>query len=387
MRQVYLDHQSSTPLLPEARSAMQPFFSEAFGSPSSLHRHGLRVRDALAAARAQVAALVKARSTDDIIFTSGGTEAANLAVQGVAYASQRRGNHIVLSAVEHPAVENTVAFLEHHGFAATRVRVDAEGLLDPTDVRAALTDKTILICAHWANHDLGTLQPVLELGRVAAAAGIPLFIDASTAAGWVPIDAPGFGVSLLSLTAHRFYGPKGVGALYRGKGVRLVGVQHGGAQEGGRRAGTENVPAIVGGGVAAEFAARELPRRSAHTARLQRRLWAGLQGRIDRLRLNGPEPGPRRLSTSLNTSAEFVEGEGWMLLADVNGIAVASGTSCVSKALKISPVLAAIGLDPALAQGSILMSLGKDNTDDEIDYVVETFDKIVDKLRRMSPTW
>lgn len=387
VRQVYLDHQSATPVAPEVLAAMQPFFAETFGNPSSLHGHGLRVRDAMARARTQIAPLINAGSPDDLIFTSGGTEAANLAVKGIAYANQRRGNHIVLSAVEHPAVDNSVEFLEKHGFTATRVKVDAEGVIDPADVRAAITDKTILICAHHANHDVGSIQPVRELGQIAAEKGIPLFVDAVASAGWLPIDVQALGIHLLSLTAHRFYGPKGVGVLYRHRQARLVGIQQGGMQEGGRRAGTENVPAIVGAGVAAEVALRELPRRIGHTARLQRRLWEGLQQRIDYLRLNGPEPGSRRLGTNLNVSAEFVEGEGWMLLADVNGIAVASGTSCVSKALKISPVLAAMGLDPALAQGSILLSLGQDNTEDEMDYVIETFAKIVDKLRGMSPTW
>jgi cysteine desulfurase len=387
VRHIDLDHQSTTPVLPEVVAAMLPFFAEASGNPSSFHQRGLRVRDALANARSQAASLINAASPEDIIFTSGGTEAANLAVKGVAYASQRRGNHLVLSAVEHPAVDQSVEFLEKHGFTATRVKVDAEGLIDPADVRAAITDKTILVCAHLANHDVGAIQPVREIGQIAAEKGIPFFVDAVAGAGWLPIDVQALGASLLSFTAHRFYGPKGAGVLCRNKQARLVSIQHGGAQEGGRRAGTENVPAIVGAGVAAEIAARELPRRISHTAKLQQRLWSGLRERITHLKLNGPPPGARRISTQLNVSAEFVEGEGWMLLADVNGIAVASGTSCVSKALKISPVLAAIGLDPALAQGSILLSLGQDNTEDEMDFVIETFAKIVDKLRGMSPLW
>jgi cysteine desulfurase len=387
MRHVYLDHLSTTPVLPEVFEAMKPYFVEAFGNPSSLHQHGLRVRDALAKARQQVAALVNAESPDDIFFTSCGTEAANLAVKGVAYANQRRGNHLVVSAIEHPALLNSVEFLEKQGFTATKVPVDAEGWVDPEAVRAAVTDRTILIAVHHVNHDLGAIEPIQEIGQIAAEKGIPFFVDATASGGWLPVDVQAMGANLLSLSPHRFYGPKGVGVLYRNRRARLVSIIHGGVQEGGRRAGTENVPAIVGAGVAAEIALRELPARLAHTAMLQARLWSGLQQRISYLKLNGPLPGPRRISTTLNISTEFIEGEGQLLLCDLHGIAVASGSSCVSKSLKISHVLAAIGLDHALAQGNLILSLGKDNTEEEMDFVVETFAKIVAKLRAMSPMW
>ena len=387
MRQVYLDHQASTPVLPEVFEAMKPFFTEAFGSPSSLHHHGLRARDALAKAREQFSAMIHAESPDDIIFTSGGTESANLAIKGAAYASQRKGNHIVLTEIEHPSVINSVEFLERQGFTCTKVKVDAEGRVQPEAIRAAITDKTVLICVHHVNHDLGTIEPIREIGEIAGELGIPLFADAVAGGGWLPIDVQALGVSLLSLAPHRFYGPKGVGVLYRHKRARLHGVIHGGVQEGGRRAGTENVPAIVGAGVAAEIASREMPERISQTARLQKRLWEGLRGKIPHIQLNGPEPGTRRLSTNLNVSLEFIEGEGVTLLADMNGIAVASGAACVSKALKVSPVLTAIGLDPVLAQGNILLSLGKDNSEADIDYALEVFPKIVAKLRGMSPLW
>ena len=386
-RRVYLDHLSATPVLPEVFEAMKPYFTEAFGNASSLHQHGLRVRDALQKAREQFASFVHAESPDDIFFTSDGTESANLAIKGVAYANQRKGNHLVVSATEHPSVLNSVEFLEKQGFTCTRVPVDREGFVNPADVAAAVTDKTILVAVHHVNHDIGAIQPIAEIGKIAAEKGVAFFVDAEASAGWLPIDVQAMGASLVSFSPHKFYGPKGVGVLYRHRRARLLSILHGGVQEGGRRAGTENIPAIIGGGVAAEIAQRELPERTAHTARLQRRLWEGLRARIPFIKLSGSEPGPRRISTSLNISTEFIEGEGQLLLLDTKGIAVASGSSCVSKSLKISHVLGAIGLDHALAQGNLIMSLGKDNTDEDVDYVIETFAAIVEKLRAMSPMW
>jgi len=387
MRPIYLDHQSTTPVSPEVFAAVKPYFTEAFGNPSALHQHGLRARDALARAREQCAALIRAESPDDILFTSGGTESANLAVKGVAYASRRKGNHIIVSAIEHPAVLNSVEFLEAEGFTCTRVPVDATGWVDPEAVRSAIIDKTILICVHHVNHDLGVIEPIHDLGKIAAANGIPLFVDAVMSGGWLPIDVKEMGASLLSLAPHRFYGLKGVGVLYRHRKARLASIIHGGIQEGGRRAGTENVPAIVGAGAAAELARRELPQRKAKTERLQKELWDGLRTNIPYLKLNGPEPGPRRIPTNLNLSVEFIEGEGLALLADVNGIALASGAACVGKAVKIPPVLTAIGLEPSLAQGNIILSLGQENTEEEIDRVLETLPKLVAKLRGLSPLW
>jgi cysteine desulfurase len=387
MRQVYLDHQASTPVLPEVFDAMRPFFREHFGNASSLHQHGLHARDAIEQARSRIAALLHAESPEEIIFTSDGTEAANLAVKGVAYANQRQGNHIVVTATESAPVLNSIEFLEKQGFTHTRVKVDHEGAVDPADVRAAITDRTILLCVHHVNHDIGAIQAVSEIGRIAGERGIPLFVDAEASAGWLPIDVQQMNAGLLSFSAHRFYGPKGAGILYRNRRARLNGILHGGSQEGGRRAGTENVPAIVGAGVAAEIAARELPNRMSHTAQLQQHLWAGLKARVPHLKLNGPEPGARRISTNLNVSPEFTEGEGVLLMCDVKGIALASSSSCVSKAIKVSHVLSAIGLDPSLAQSSVILSLGQGNSLEEMDYVIETFALVVQKLRRMSPLW
>lgn len=387
MRHVFLDHQSSTPVLPEVFDAMKPFFMEAFGNPSSLHQHGLRVRDALKKARQQMAALINADSEEEIFFTSDGTESSNLAIKGVAYANERKGKHLVVSATEHPSVMQSVEFLEKQGWTCTRVSVTPEGLINLDELKAAITPQTVLVAVHHVNHDIGTIEPIVEVGRICAEKNVPLYVDCEASAGWLPIDVKQFGAALVSFSPHRFYGPKGVGLLYRNKKARIVSIMHGGVQEGGRRAGTENVPAIVGGGVAAEVALREMPARIDHTATLQKRLWDGLKANIKFIKLNGPEPGPKRISTNLNLSTEFIEGEGQLLLCDMHGIAVASGSSCVSKSLKISHVLSAIGLDHALAQGNIIMSLGKDNTVEDIDYVVEAFGKIVVKLRGMSPMW
>jgi cysteine desulfurase len=387
MRHVSLDHQSATPVLPEALAAMIPFLAETWGNPSSPHQHGLRARDALEAARAQAARLINAESPEEIIFTSDGTESANLAVKGACWAQQRRGNHIVVSRIEHPAVLNSAAFLEQQGFACSRVEVDARGFVDPESVRAAVTDKTILIAVHLVNQEIGTIEPIQEIASIAHEKGIPLFVDAEAAVGWMPVDARALGADLLSFSPHRFGGPKGVGVLYRHRRARLQPLLHGGDQEGGRRAGVENVPGIVGAGVAMEIAQRELPRRAAHCARLQKRLWDGLRAAVPRLTLNGPEPGPRRSPVNLNISTAGTEGEGQLLLLDTRGIAVASGSACVTKSLRASHVLEAIGLDPALAQAAIILSLGQDNTDEDIDYVLEVFPKVAEKLRAMSPSW
>jgi cysteine desulfurase len=386
-RSVYLDHQTTTPLLPEAFQAMVPYFTEDFGSPSSLHRFGLKVREGLKEAKEQLARLINAESWEDLIITSGGTESSNLAIKGFADANHRKGNHIVVSAIEHPSVMNSVEYLTKHGFEVTSVPVDGIGRINPDDVRAAITDKTVLVCVHLVNHDIGTIQPVKEIAKITASKGIALYCDALAAAGWLPIDVQDLGVQLLSFSPHRFYGPKGVGVLYRNRKARVTSHIHGGVQEGGRRAGTENTPAIIGAGVAAESAVKEMVKRVEHVAMLQKRLYDGMWKKIPYIKLNGPEPGPLRICNTLNLSTEFIEGEGQLLLLDYQGIAVASGSSCVSKSLKVSHVLSAIKLDHALAQGNIIMSLGKDNSIEDVDYVIETFPKIVDKLRNMSPMW
>lgn len=387
MQAVFLDHQSSTPVLPEALEAMRPYFAETWGNPSSLHRHGIQARDALDRARRQFASLLHARPADTILFASGGTEAANWAVKGVAWSKPQRGRHIVASAIEHPAVANSIAFLETQGFSCTRVPVDSEGLIDPEAIRAAMTEETILICIHHANHDVGTIQPVREIAAAANERGVPLFVDAVASAGWEDIDVESMGIGLLALTPHRFYGPKGVGVLYRNPGVRLANLVHGGDQENGRRAGTPNVPAIVGAGVAAEAAARELGARRDRVSALQSKFWELIKSSVPYVALHGAEPGPGRLCANLNVSAEFTEGEGQLLSLDMAGISVASGTSCVSRAVKVSPVLEAMGVDRGLAQASIIFSLGKDNTESEIAHAAAAYRKVIERLRSMSPSW
>lgn len=387
MRQVYLDHISATPVLPEVVEAMRPFLSETFGSPASLHRHGLRARDALNKARSQAAALLNASSPEEIIFTSSGTEAANLAVKGTAWASQKRGNHIVTSMIEHPAILNSLEFLVAQGFKVTKVPVDKTGCINPEEIRKAITSQTILVCTHHANHDVGTIQPVSEIAAITEAAGVPLFVDATASGGWLPVDVQESGAALVALTPHRFYGPKGVGILFKSRRARLQSLIHGGMQEHEKRAGTENLSAIAGAGLAAEIARQRLAQRSSHTAELQRRLWDQLRKNVPHCVLNGPPLGPGRLSTNLNISFEFVEGEGIALMADMQGVAVASGAACVSKALKASPVLTAMGVPHALAQGNIILSLGEENTADEMDAAAGVLSRVVQKLRGMSPAW
>ena len=386
-RFVNLDHQAGTPVSASVFEAMRPFFSEEFGNPSSLHRAGLRAREALSLARSQAASLIHAESPDDILFTASGTEAANLAVKGVALASRKRGNHIVLSQIEHPSVFRSAHYLENLGFVCTRVPVNKEGWVDPESIQAALTDQTILACVHHVNHDIGTIEPIEEIGAILREKGIPLFVDATASGGWLPIDVQKMGASLLSLAPHRFYGPKGVGILYKNRRVRLESQMHGGDQEHGCRAGTENVPAIVGAGAACEEASSGLSERIILVTRLQARLWNGLKCRVPYIKLNGPDLGPKRIGTNLNISTEFIEGEGQSLRCDMKGIAVASGSSCVTRSLRVPPVLAAIGLEASLAQGTVLFTLGKDNTEAEIDYVIETFPQVVAFLREMSPMW
>ena len=387
MNKVYLDYQSSTPVLPEVLEAMLPWVRDYFGNASALHELGIRSKKALIHAREQFAAAIHAAEPEEIIFTSCGTEANNLAVKGSAYALQSKGKHIILSTAEHPSVENSVVFLEKQGFTATRVPVDRQGRIDPAAIEAAITPETILIATHYANHDIGTIQPIAEIGAIAERHKIQFFVDAAFSAGWLPIDVTRLKTGLISLSPHRFYGPKGVGVLYKSRKARLLSIISGGIQEGTRRSGTENVPAIVGAGLAMEIAEAEREKRVAHVSALQKRLWEGLSGHIPYICLNGPLPGDGRHPCNLNISTEFIEGEGQLLLCNAAGIAVASGSSCSSKNLKASPVLSAIGQALTLMQGNLIFSLGKDNTEEEIDYVISSFTKIVERLRGMSPVW
>ena len=378
-RRVYLDHLSGGPLAPEVRAAMRPWLEEIHGNAASLHRHGLKAREALDTAAAQCAAMINAPA-DDLVFTSSGTEANNLAVKGVAEAQRERGTHLILSNIEHPSIDQSVAWLEQQGFTATRVPVDREGRLSVGAVTEAITEQTILIATHHANHDLGAVQNLPALGALAGERGIPLLIDATASGGWLPVDVTAHSICLLTLAPHRFGGPQGVGVLYRNPRVPLAPQLHGGVQQGGLRAGTENLAAIVGAGAGAALPAIEV-------TPLQQQLHGGLLERIEQMTLNGPKPGPDRLPTQLNYSLAGLEGEGLALALDMQGVAIASGAACVTQNLALPPALAAIGLDAAQAKGNVLLSLGRDTTAADVDHVLEIIPKQVDKLRTLSPTW
>ena len=383
-KRIYLDHAATTPTDPRVVEAMLPYFSDSFGNPSSIHSLGLETRTAVAEAREKVASLIGAAS-DEIIFTSGGTEADNLAIKGVALANAQRGKHIVTTRIEHHAVEESCRYLESQGFSVTHVGVDQDGLVDPKDVENAVTPETILISVMHANNEVGTIQPIAEIGRMARARGIYFHTDAVQTVGHIPAIVGELGVDLLAISAHKLYGPKGVGVLYVRKGTRIVSFMHGGGQERGLRASTENVPGIVGLGKAAEIAQAEMDAESKHLIRLRDKLITGLLERIPQTRLNGHPT--QRLPNNVNISIASVEGEALAVSLDLEGIAVSTGSACSSEAMEPSHVLTAMGVPVELARGSVRFSLGKKNTDEEIDRVLEAFPRIVSRLRAVSPLW
>ena len=382
---IYLDHLTTTPPLPEVVDAMQPWLRGQFSAPAALHKLGLEARDAIDEARERLAKLVNATEPEEIIFTSSGTEAINHAVKGAALANRRFGSHIVTTGIEHPAVLGSIAWLESQGFSSTQVVVDAQGRVDPDALGQAMTDETVLVCLHHANHDLGTVQPVAEVAELTGARGIPLFVDATANGGWLPIDVQQLGADLLALAPHRFYGPKGVGVLYKNRRARVEKLLHGGMQENEFRAGTENVAAIAGGGVAAEHAKAALGQRTAHAAKLQVRLLEGIRQAVEGVHLNGPEPGVERLPHQLSLSTGGVEGEGQALMLDMRGVAVASGAACTTRSMRLPPALRAIGRDADLAKGTTLWGIGRDTTEAEIDRAIESFAAVTARLRSMTP--
>ena len=382
MRRIYLDYAATTPTHPEVVKAKLPYFTDAFGNPSSIHSYGQEAKGAIEEARAKVADLIGARG-EEIVFTSGGTEADNFAIKGVAYANEGKGNHIITSAIEHHAVIETCKFLEKRGFLVTYLPVDEYGLVDPDDVKKAITDKTILISVMHANNEVGTMQPIAEIGKIAKEAGIYFHTDAVQTAGHIPVDVNELGVDLLSMSAHKLYGPKGVGALYIRKGTKLVPFMHGGEQERRRRASTENVPGIVGFGRAAELAKQEMTEEAELLTHLRDQLINGLLERIDHTRLNGHPV--MRLPNNVNISVDFVEGESMLLNLDLEGICASTGSACSSASLEPSHVLLAMGLSHEQAHGSLRFSLGKWTTEDEIERVLDVLPRIVAKLRAMSP--
>ncbi len=361
---------------------MLPFFAEAFGNPSSIHSYGQEARGAVEEARAKVAKLIGARS-EEIVFTSGGTEANNFALKGVAYANERKGNHIITTAIEHHAVLEPCKFLEKRGFKITYLPVDGHGLVDPQDVKKAITTKTILISVMHANNEVGTIEPVEEIGEIAREAGVYFHSDAVQTVGHIPMNVDELKVDLLSISGHKFYGPKGVGAIYVRKGTRLVSLMHGGQQEKSRRAGTENVPAIVGLGKAVELAGKEVSKEAERLAHLRDKLIKGLGEKIDRIRLNGHPR--RRLPNNVNISVDFVEGESMLLSLDLEGICASTGSACSSASLEPSHVLLALGVPPEQAHGSLRFTLGRENAEADIERVLEVLPGIVARLRVMSP--
>ena len=382
MRRIYLDYAATTPTHPEVVKAMLPYFTEAFGNPSSIYSCGQQARGAIEESRTKIADLIGARD-EEIVFTSGGTEADNFAIKGVASSKESKGNHILTSPIEHHAVIETCKFLERRGFSITYLPVDEYGLVDPSDVKKAITDKTILISVMHANNEIGTIEPIAEIGRIAREAGIYFHTDTVQTVGHIPINVDELGVDLLSISAHKLYGPKGVGALYIRKGTKLVSLVHGGEQERERRAGTYNVPGIIGFGRAVELAQQEMNQEAERLTPLRDKLINGLLERIDHTRLNGH---PRkRLPNNVNISVDFVEGESMCLGLDLAGICASTGSACASSTLEPSHVLLATGLSPERAYGSLRFTLGKWTTEEEIDQVLEVLPPLVAKLRAMSP--
>jgi len=384
MRKVYLDNVSTTPLLPEVCEAMMPYLGDIFGNPSSLHEWGDGSREALEISRAQVAQLIGA-DAEGIMFTSSGTESNNFAIKGLALAQQTKGKHVVVSAIEHFSVLHSARTLEKWGFELSLIPVDKYGVVDPEDVRKSLRKDTILVSVMHANGEVGTIEPIQEIAKITRENNVVFHTDAVATVGTIPVNVKELGVDALSLAGNQFYGPKGVGALWVRKGVRIIPLLDGGVQEGGRRAGTENVPAIVGLGKAAELAVTNMATRIEHLTPLRDRLLTELPGKIDHVVVTGQPQ--NRLPGNASFCVEFIEGESMLMLLNSQGVAVSSGSACTSRALKASHVLIAMGLSHELSQGSILFTIGIDNTVEDIDYVLEIMPRIVDRLRQMSPLY
>ena len=386
MQKVYLDNAATTRVHPEVVQAMLPYFTEQYGNPSSPHSWGQEAEAALMRARAQVAAALNASKPEEIIFTGGGSESDNMVLRGVAHAYARKGRHIITSAVEHHAVLHTLEAMEREGLAeVTYLPVDADGLVSVQDVADAIRPDTILVSIMFANNEVGTIMPVAEIGALCRERGVLFHTDAVQAVGHVPVDVQAQNIDMLSLSAHKFHGPKGIGALYVKKGVRVPALLLGGAQERGKRAGTENVPGIVGLGAAIERASAHLEEHAAHMRSLRDRLIAGVEQRIPDVKLNGHRT--KRLPGNVNFSIRYIEGESILLMLDINGVAASSGSACTSGSLDPSHVLLAMGLTHEVAHGSLRMTLSEFTTEQEIDYVLELLPKIVERLRAMSPLY
>lgn len=384
LKRIYLDHAATTPVHPEVREAVLPFMGEYFGNPSSVHSFGREVKKAIEEAREKVANLIGAKP-EEIIFTSGATESDNHAIFGIAKANEKKGNHIITTNIEHHAVGDTCEILEKMGYQVTYLPVDENGLISPKQVEEAITDKTVLVTIMHGNNEIGTIQPIKEIGEVVKAKGVYFHTDAVQTTGQIPVDVNDLKVDLMSISAHKMYGLKGVGALYLRKGTKLGKFIYGGAQERRRRSGTENIVGIISLGKAAEIAQKELEQRVAHNTRLRDKLIDGILEKIPHVRLNGDRV--HRLPNNVNISFQYVEGESLLLTLDLKGIAASSGSACTSGSLDPSHVLLAIGLSHEIAHGSLRLTMGRDNTEEDIDYVLEVLPEIVAKLRAMSPLY
>ncbi|ADQ41217.1 cysteine desulfurase NifS [Caldicellulosiruptor acetigenus I77R1B] len=381
---IYFDHAATTPLKKEVLDEMMPYLTEQYGNPSTIYKLGREAKKAIELARERVAKALNA-DIQEIYFTSGGTESDNWALKGVAFANKDKGKHIITTTIEHHAVLHPLKYLEGLGFEVTYVPVEPNGIVDPQRIKEAIRDDTILISVMLANNEIGTIQPVKEIAKIAKEKGIIVHTDAVQAVGQIPVDVKDLGVDLLSLSAHKFYGPKGVGALYIRKGTKIHPFSHGGAQERNRRAGTENVAGIVGLGKAIELATQSLSEYAAKLQKLRDKLIDGVLSKIDYVRLNGDRN--QRLPNNANFSFEFIEGESLLLMLDMKGIAASSGSACTSGSLDPSHVLLAIGLEHEVAHGSLRITLGEDNTEEDIDYLLEVLPEIVSRLREMSPLY
>lgn len=386
MQRVYLDNAATTRVRPEVVQAMLPYFTEIYGNPSSLHTFAQEAAKGIADARSSVAQALHAASPEEIIFTGGGSESDNMVLRGIAQAYAKKGRHIITSAVEHHAVLHTLQAMEREGIVeVTYLPVDADGKVSVESVAAAIRPDTILVSIMFANNEVGTIMPIPEIGRVCHEKGVLFHTDAVQAVGHVPIDVQQMQIDLLSLSAHKFHGPKGVGALYVKKGVRLPALILGGGQERKKRAGTENVPGIVGLGVAISHAVEHMEENAAHMRALCDKLIAGIPAAIPDVKLNGHPTD--RLPSNVNYSIRYIEGESILLMLDINGIAASSGSACTSGSLDPSHVLLAMGLTHEVAHGSLRLSLSEYTTEQEIDYVLELLPKIVERLRAMSPLY
>lgn len=384
MERIYLDNAATTRVRPEVAEAVLPAMTETYGNASSVHSFGREAKKAMEKARAQVAAAIGAKK-EEIYFTAGGSEADNWAIKGAAHALRRKGLHIITTSIEHHAVLHTCQALEKEGFAVTYLPVDEYGLVTPEQVEAAIRPDTILVSVMAANNEIGTIEPIAEIGAVCRAHKVLFHTDAVQAVGHMPLDVAAMQIDMLSLSGHKFYAPKGVGALYIRTGVRIENLIEGGAQERSRRAGTENVPAIVGMGKAIELITAEMAEENARISGLRDRLIAGILDAIPESRLNGHPT--KRLPGNVNVSIRYIEGEALLLSLDMAGIAASSGSACTSGSLDPSHVLLAIGLPHEIAHGSLRLTIGRDNTQDEIDRVLEELPKIVSRLRAMSPLY